>query len=60
MKNNIIPTEMYLTHIREALTNYDIHTIDIANKMALEIGTITLDTYLAAAHILVDARLAQI
>lgn len=56
----IIPTEMYLTHIREALTEYDIHTIDIANKMALEIGAITLDTYLAAAHILVDARLAQI
>ena len=60
MKNNIIPTEMYLTHIREALTKYDIHTVDIANKMALESKRISLDSYRLAARILVDTRLAQI
>ena len=54
-----ITTEMYLDHIRESLATHDIHTVDIANKMALEINAITLDQYLAAAHILVDAYLAQ-
>jgi hypothetical protein len=55
-----ITTEMYLEFIRNAIRTDGIHTTDIANKMALEIEAITLDQYLAAAHILVDARLAQI
>jgi Mn-dependent DtxR family transcriptional regulator len=54
-----ITTEMYLNHIREAIQTEGIHTTDIANKMALEIKAITLDQYLQAAHILVEAYLNQ-
>ena len=54
-----ITTEMYLDHIRKAIAKYDIHTADIANKMALESKAITLYQYRAAAQILVNAYLAQ-
>jgi hypothetical protein len=54
-----ITTQMYLDHIRSAVKTEGIHVTDIANKLALEMGAITLDQYLAAAHILVDAYLAQ-
>lgn len=49
-----ITTEMYLDHIRKAVATEGVHVTDIANKMALEINAITLDQYLAAAHILVE------
>lgn len=52
-------TKMYLDFIRESIKTEDVHTVDIANKMALEIGAITLDQYLAAAHILVDVVLGR-
>ena len=55
-----ITTDMYLTSIREAVAKYDIHTADIANKMALEMKAITLDQYRLAASILADAYIAQI
>ena len=56
----MITTEMYLDFIHKAIKTDGIHTTDIANKMALDIKAITLDQYLAAAHILVDAKLAEI
>ena len=52
-----ITTETYLTFIRNAIKTEGIHTTDIANKMALEMKTITIDQYSAAARILVDAYL---
>lgn len=54
-----IPTKMYLDFIRKAIKTDGIHTTDIANKLALDMEAITLDQYLEAAHILVDAYLAQ-
>ena len=54
-----ITTEMYLDHIRKAITTHGIHVTDIANKMALESQAITLDQYRQAAQILVEAYLAQ-
>ena len=56
---NMITTEMYLTFIRNAVQTDGIHTTDIANKLALDMEAITLDQYLAAAHILVEAYQAQ-
>jgi hypothetical protein len=54
-----ITTEMYLDFIRNAIKTDGIHTTDIANKLALDMQAITLDQYLAAAHILVEAYQAQ-
>lgn len=54
-----ITTKMYLNFIRNAVKTDGIHVTDIANKMALDIGAITLDQYLEAAHILVAAKLAE-
>ena len=54
-----ITTDMYLKHIRESLTAHDWHTVDIANKMALEINAITLDQYRLAARIILDAYYAS-
>lgn len=52
-----ITTEMYLDHIRNAIKTEGIQVTDLANKMALEIEAITLDQYLQAAHLLVEAYL---
>jgi hypothetical protein len=49
----------YTDFIREALTKEDYRTVDTMNKLALETQVITVDTYLAAAHLIVDAYLAQ-
>lgn len=49
----------YIDFIREALTNEDYHIVDTMNKMALETQVVTVETYLAAAHLIVDAYLAQ-
>lgn len=54
-----ITTQMYLDFIRDALKTDGIKVADTANKLALEMKAITLDQYLAAAHILVDAYFAQ-
>lgn len=52
-------TEMYLDFIRGAVIEEGIKVADIANKLALEKGEITIEQYSAAARILVDAYLAQ-
>lgn len=52
-----ITTEQYIQFIKDAIKTDGIKVTDTANKMALEIGAITLDQYLEAAHILVDAYL---
>jgi hypothetical protein len=49
-----VTTEQYIEFIKNAVA-----TADIANKLALDMEAITLDQYLEAAHILVDAYLAQ-
>jgi hypothetical protein len=59
MKTKMITHTEYIDFIREALTNEDYHTVDTMNKMALETQVITIDTYLAAAHLIVDTYLAQ-
>lgn len=55
----MIPTTIYLDHIRIALKEGGIQTADTFNKMCLESEAITIDQYLAAARILVQAYLAQ-
>lgn len=54
-----LETNLYLDFIRESVKTEGIKVTDTANKLALEMKAITLDQYLAAAHILVDAYLAQ-
>ena len=54
-----ITTKMYLDFIHKAIKSHGITVTDTANKLALETEAITLDQYFAAAHILVDAYLAQ-
>lgn len=55
----MIDSTEYIDFIREALTNEDYHAVDTMNKMALETQVVTVETYLAAAHLIVDAYLAQ-
>ena len=55
----MIPTEIYLEHVRIALAEGGVPVADTFNKMSLETGVITIEQYLAAARILVDAYLAQ-
>lgn len=58
-KTDMIPTDIYLEHIRIALAEGGIPVADTFNKMSLEAGAVTIEQYLAAARILVDAFLAQ-
>jgi hypothetical protein len=54
-----IDREMYLDFITYAIKTEGYKTADIANKMALEIEAITIDLYLEAAHLILDAYRAQ-
>lgn len=49
----------YLRFIRDALETEGVHTTDIANKLALEAESITIELYSAAARIIAAAYLAQ-
>ena len=55
----MIDNKTYLDCIKEALETETIEAVNTMNKMALEIKSITIDQYLAAAKILVAAYLAQ-
>jgi hypothetical protein len=50
-----ISTKQYLEFIKNAIKTEGIKVADIANNMALDIESITLDQYRAAAQILVEA-----
>jgi hypothetical protein len=54
-KDMKINTTQYLEFIKNAIKTDGIKVADIANKMALDIESITLDQYRAAAQILVEA-----
>lgn len=52
-------TTMYLDFIRHALSTEGIDVADTANKLALEMRAISIDQYIQASRILVDAILAR-
>jgi ribosome-binding protein aMBF1 (putative translation factor) len=52
---NTITDKMYAEFIEEAIKTEGWKTTDLANKMALDIGAITLDQYRMAAQIIVTA-----
>lgn len=52
-------TNLYMEFIKNAVKTEGIKVADTANKLALEMKTITLDQYRQAARILVDAYLAE-
>lgn len=53
----VITTGQYIEAIENALKTEGVEVADTMNKLALEMEAITLDQYLMAAHILVDAVL---
>ena len=55
----MIDNKTYLDFVKESLKTETISAVDTMNKMALEIKSITIDQYLAAAKILVAVYLAQ-
>jgi hypothetical protein len=52
-------TEQYLEFIRNAIATDGYEVADAANKIALEKGAITTAQYIDAAHLVVNAFLAQ-
>lgn len=52
---NTITNKMYADFIKEAVKKEGWKTADLANKMALDAGAITLDQYRMAAQIIVAA-----
>ena len=52
---NTITDKMYADFIKEAIKKEGWKTTDLANKMALDTGAITLDQYRMAAQIIVTA-----
>ena len=52
-------TNQHIEFIKNTIRTEDIKIADTANKLALELKAITLDQYLQAARILVDAYIAQ-
>jgi ribosome-binding protein aMBF1 (putative translation factor) len=50
-----ITTKMYIKFIKDALQEKGWKVTDLANKMALDTGAITLDQYRMAAQIIVAA-----
>lgn len=52
---NTITNKMYADFIKEAIKKEGWKAADLANKMALDIGAITLDQYRMAAQIIVAA-----
>ncbi len=52
---NTITNKMYADFIKEAVKKEGWKTADLANKMALDAGAITLDQYRMAAGLIVEA-----
>jgi hypothetical protein len=50
-----VTTEQYREFVSESLKTEGWKTVDIMNKMALEIGAITLDQYRMAAKLILNA-----
>lgn len=55
MKNTIITDAMYTEFILNAIDTEGWKVADTANKLALEMGAITLDQYRAAAQLILAA-----
>ena len=59
MKNSTFHREDFLDAIKHVATYEGWKVADAGNKRALELGKIDLDTYRAAAHLILDAYFEQ-